>query len=202
MKFDPQKHHRHSIRLQGYDYSQAGAYFVTIVTWQRKMLFGEIADGIMVLNDFGKIVQWELLDLPKRFKYLELGAYVIMPNHVHFILIFHDSIGATRHDFTDAPVGKAPMQTIVPDSTDGSPPPRGPKPASLGAIMSQFKSRVTKRLWKIPSLKNTPIWQRNDYEHIIRSESEMGRIFRYIESNPSRWADDDENPNRKSHRRI
>jgi REP element-mobilizing transposase RayT len=83
MKFDPQKHHRHSIRLQGYDYSQAGAYFVTIVTWQREMLFGEIVDGVMVLNDFGKIVQWEWLDLPKRFKYLELGAYIIMPNHFH-----------------------------------------------------------------------------------------------------------------------
>jgi len=62
--------------------------------------------------------------------------------------------------------------------------------------MSQFKSCVTKRLWKIPSLKNTPIWQRNYYEHIIRNESEMDRITRYIESNPSAWMDDDENPNR------
>ena len=197
MKFDPQKHHRHSIRLQGYDYSQAGAYFVTIVTWQREMLFGEIVDGVMVLNDFGKIVQWEWLDLPKRFKYLELGTYIIMPNHVHCILIFHDHVGATRQGLTDALAGKEPMQTIDSDGIDGSPLPRGPKPASLGAIMSQFKSRVTKRLWKIPALKNTPIWQRNYYEHIIRSESEMDRITRYIESNPSMWMDDDENPNRK-----
>ncbi len=115
MKFDPQKHHRHSIRLQGYDYSQAGAYFVTIVAWQREMLFGEIVDEEMILNDFGKIVQWEWLDLPKRFKYLELGAYIIMPNHVHCILIFREHAGATRQGLTDALVSKVSMQTIDSD---------------------------------------------------------------------------------------
>ncbi|GAB4545817.1 MAG: transposase [Anaerolineales bacterium] len=197
MKFDPKIYHRRSIRLQGYDYSQAGAYFVTIVAWQREMLFGEIVNGEMILNDFGKIVQREWLDLSKRFKYLELGAYVVMPNHVHCILIFRDHIGATRQGATDALAGKALSQTIISDGIDGSPLPCGPKPASLGAIMSQFKSRATKRLWKIPSLKNMPIWQRNYYERIIRNESEMDRISRYIESNPTRWADDDENPNRK-----
>jgi putative transposase len=72
--------------------------------------------------------------------------------------------------------------------------PCGPKPASLGAIIGQFKSRVTKRLWKIPSLAQMPIWQRNYYEHIIRNDQDMERIWRYIESNSSMWADDDENP--------
>ena len=96
MEFDPQKHHRKSIRLQGYDYSQAGAYFVTIVAWGRECLFGEITDGEMKLNNAGKIVQWEWLELPKRFGFIELGAYVVMPNHFHGILIFHETVGATR----------------------------------------------------------------------------------------------------------
>ena len=91
MVFDPTKHHRKSIRLQGYDYSQAGAYFVTVVTHQRECLFGKIENGEMVLNDLGKIVQWEWLDLPKRFRYVELGAYMVMPNHMHAILIFRET---------------------------------------------------------------------------------------------------------------
>jgi REP element-mobilizing transposase RayT len=77
---------------------------------------------------------------------------------------------------------------------DGSPLPRGLKPASLGAIMAQFKSRVTKRLWKIPSLQGTPIWQRNYYEHIIRNEQDLQNKTNYIEANPMLWDKDDENP--------
>jgi len=76
----------------------------------------------------------------------------------------------------------------------GSPLPHGPKPASLGAIISQFKSRVTKRVWKIPEFKNTPIWQRNYYEHIIRNEKDLQNKTDYIEANPLLWGEDDENP--------
>jgi REP element-mobilizing transposase RayT len=170
-KFSPNKHHRKSIRLQGYDYTQAGAYFVTIATYQRECLFGDVVNDEMRLDDFGKIVQWEWLDLPKRFRYIELGAYIVMPNHVHGILIFREPVGATRQGLTVVSASKIPVQTESPDGIEGSPlHPHGPKPASLGAIISQFKSRVTKRLWKIPSLNGTPIWQRNYYEHIIRNE--------------------------------
>jgi len=96
VKFDPQKHHRRSIRLKGYDYSQAGAYFVTIVAWQRQSLFGKIIRGEMKLNKIGKIAEWEWLELPKRLSYIGLGAYAIMPNHFHGILFMHQSVGATR----------------------------------------------------------------------------------------------------------
>lgn len=195
-KFDPQKHHRRSIRLQGYDYSQAGAYFVTIVAWQRECLFGEIVDGEMRLNDAGNIVQWEWLELPKRLRYIELGAFFVMPNHFHGILIFRETAGATRQGLTIAASGKTSLHIETTDGTDGSPLPRGPKPASLGAVMSQFKSRVTKRLWKIPSLNSTPIWQRNYHDRIIRDEREMDAIWRYIEANPSAWEEDEENPRR------
>ena len=90
MKFDPKIHHRHSFRLKGYDYSQAGAYFVTIVAWQREMLFGEIVNGEMKLNDFGKIVQdeWEQTAIVR--PNVELGDYIVMPNHFHGILVFVD----------------------------------------------------------------------------------------------------------------
>ena len=194
MKFDPQKHHRKSIRLQGYDYSQAGAYFVTIVAWGRECLFGEIADGEMKLNNAGKIVGWEWLELPKRLRYIELGVYVVMPNHFHGILIFHETVGATRQGLTDTPFSKTPFPNKTTDGIDGSPLPRGPKPASLGAVMAQFKSRATKRLWKIPELKDTPIWQRNYYEHIIRNEKDLQNKTDYIESNPVLWDEDDVNP--------
>jgi putative transposase len=174
-KFDPKIHHRKSIRLPGYDYAQAGAYFVTLVTWGRDCLFGQVVDGVMVLNDFGKIVQeeWERTAVVRQN--IELGAYVVMPNHLHGILVINDGVGASRR--------LAPTEAI------------SPKPGSLGAIMAQFKSMVTKRIWKIDETMNrTPIWQRNYHDRIIRNDHEMGKIWLYIESNPLNWADDTENP--------
>ncbi len=90
VKFDPQKHHHRSIRLPHYDYAQAGAYFVTIVAWHREFLFGEIVHKTMVLSDYGKIAEecWRLI--PDHFPHVELGAFVIMPNHVHGIIVITD----------------------------------------------------------------------------------------------------------------
>ena len=193
-KFNPQKYHRHSIRLPHYDYAQSGAYFVTIVTWHRECLFGEVVGGKMKLNRMGEIVQWEWLELPKRLCFIELGAFAVMPNHFHGILIFHENVRATRPGLIEARLGKAPLPRVSTEGIDGSPLPRGPKPASLGAIMAQFKSRVTKRLWKIPSLQGTPIWQRNYYEHIIRNDRDLQNKTDYIEANPRLWGKDDENP--------
>ncbi|WKZ36983.1 MAG: hypothetical protein QY332_03475 [Anaerolineales bacterium] len=90
MKFDPQKHHRRSLRLKGYDYSQSGAYFVTIVSWQREMLFGEIVDGEMKLNRNGYIVRNAWFDLKNHYRHVELGSLIIMPNHVHGIVVLVD----------------------------------------------------------------------------------------------------------------
>jgi len=176
MEFDPKEHHRRSVRLKEYDYSQAGAYFVTIVTWQRECLFGEIEQGKMVLNEIGEVVreEWERTAMVRHN--VKLGEYVIMPNHVHGVLVFvDDGVGATRR--------VAPTSTTL-------------QPRSLGAIMAQFKSIVTKRINGVQNVSGRPIWQRNYYEHIIRNEREMDRIARYIESNPLRWTDDGENPNR------
>lgn len=211
-KYDPQKHHRQSIRLQGYDYASAGGYFVTVVTWHRETLFGEIANREMRLNKVGKIVEWEWLELPKRLPYISLGAYVVMPNHFHGILFIHENVGATRQDPIRPWSDAGPSQTITTVSTDGSPlrqtitnentngsplRPNGPKPSSLGAILAQFKSRVTKRIWKIPEFKGMPIWQRNYYEHILRNHKDLESKTNYILANPLLWEPDDENPNRQ-----
>ena len=169
--------HRRSIRLPGYDYTQAGAYYVTIVTWRRDCLFGEVVDGVMILNDFGKIVEEEWERTPIVRSNVELGAYMVMPNHFHGILIVADGVGASRR--------LAPTKVI------------SPKPGSLGAIMAQFKSIVTKRIWKSDeNINGTPIWQRNYYEHIIHDERDMQSKWDYIEGNPVLWNDDYENPHK------
>ena len=184
MKFDPQKHHRRSIRLQGYDYAQAGAYFVTLVTYQRDALFGEIIDGEMKLNRKGKIVQEEWFASVNIRKEIRLPPeeFVIMPNHIHGIVWIEN----------DASIA------IVVGANGRSPLLRSQmKPRSLGSFIAGFKSCVTKRIRD--ELNETGIWQRNYYERIIRNEKELDAICRYIESNPLNWAEDDENP-LKSHK--
>jgi putative transposase len=179
MKFDPQKHHRRSIRLPNYDYAQAGGYFITIVTYQRNMLFGKIVDEEIRLNDLGKIADECWHAIPDHFPNVELGAYVVMPNHVHGILIIND--------------GPATNSLLVVGARHASPlRPHGVKPKSIGAIVGSFKSAVTKRGRREHNI--TGVWQRNYYEHVIRNQEEWDRIQRYIVANPSRWADDQENP--------
>jgi len=172
MKFDPQKHLRRSIRLQGYDYSQAGAYFVTIVAWQREMLFGEIVDGEMRLNDFGKIVAEKWKWIETQYEYVELGEWVVMPNHFHGILVIRDD-GRGGSRSAPTPIKRKP----------------------LGRLIGAFKTVSTKYINLLRNTEGQLVWQRNYYEHIIRNEREMDNITRYIESNPAMWAEDDENPN-------
>jgi putative transposase len=204
MKFDPKIHHRRSIRLQGYDYSQAGAYFVTIIAWQREMLFGEVVDGTMNLNRHGLIVRDAWFDLPNHYPHAELGVFVIMPNHVHGIVVFVDdgaeplhngrggsfiSGGTNLSDESHAGIESVPNNQTRPYVKH--------KPRhGLSEIVRAFKSFSARRINRLRKTDGIPVWQRNYYERIIRNEPEMDRISRYIESNPTRWADDDENPNR------
>ncbi len=186
-KFDPQKHHRRSIRLPGYDYSQAGAYYVTIVTYQRDCLFGEIENEIMILNDFGKIADECWRAIPEHFPTVELGAHVVMPNHVHGIIVIRDDKSA--FDAVDAQhVGAT--QCVAPTIPNARP--NGPKRGSLGAIIGSYKMAVTRRIQREHNA--TGIWQRNYYEHIIRDEKDLQNKTDYIEANPSLWDEDDNNP--------
>ena len=149
-KFDPQKHHRRSIRLKGIDYSQQGAYYVTIVAWRRECLFGEVMDGEMVLNPRGMITDECWREIPNHFSNVELGAHVIMPNHMHGI-IFINGMDENR-------IATARSQSV--GARHASPlRPRGVLPGSLGVIVGSFKSAVTKRIGR--ELNETGIWQRN-----------------------------------------
>jgi putative transposase len=107
-KFDPKTHHRRSIRLPGYDYAQAGAYYVTIVTWRRDCLFGEVVDGVMKLSPFGQIADECWRAIPEHFPNVELGAHIIMPNHAHGIIVIreealHNIVGA-QHCCAPTPI--------------------------------------------------------------------------------------------------
>jgi REP element-mobilizing transposase RayT len=181
MKFDPIIHHRRSIRLKEYDYAQPGGYFVTIVTYHRDLLFGDIVNGELTLNGYGIIADECWRAIPDHFANVELGAHVVMPNHVHGVIVITE-------------IGMATNSSPFVGARHASPlPPRGVKPKSIGAIVGSFKSAVTRRIGREHNASG--IWQRNYYERIIRDDREMDRIHRYIESNPSMWTEDDENPN-------
>ncbi|MGH7601113.1 MAG: transposase [bacterium] len=225
MSYDPEIHHRRSIRLKGYDYSQAGAYFITICTHDRECIFGEIRDGQMQLNEIGKIVEAEWLKTVEIRDNVELDAFVVMPNHVHGIIIItgnagtDDAIGANDSQYSvDVTVGadrRSPDDVIWPDvEAQGDAPDDGirshveahghaplqhaplrRKPKSIGSIVAGFKSTVTKQINTIRNTPGVPVWQRNYYEHIIRNEEACTRIQRYIVENPAQWQYDQENRN-------
>ncbi len=195
-KFDPHQHHRRSIRVKGYDYTEPGAYFVTIITYRRDPLFGKIENGItpyegnVVLNDFGKIADECWRAIPEHFPTVDLGAHMIMPNHVHGVIVIRADESALRLAMTDDERRGAAL--LRPYHDNDNPHKINVKPGSLGAIVRSYKSAVSYRINKEHNA--TGIWQRNYYEHIIRSADEANRIHLYIESNPAQWDEDDENP--------
>jgi len=193
LNYNPEIHKRRSIRLRDYDYSGAGAYFLTICSWNRECLFGDIADGEMRLNEFGKVVkrQWEQTRVVRTN--VELAAFQIMPNHFQGIIILNDNVGATRRvarfPETRRVTGERAIHRIAP-TKDIS----GARSGSIGAIIGQFKSIATKQINAIRNTPGFPVWQRNYYEHIIRNNNEMDRIREYIINNPVKWAEDENNP--------
>ncbi len=194
MRFDPDKQHRQSILLRGYDYSQAGAYFITVCTQGRECLFGEIIDGNMRLNGYGRVVGDEWLRSTEIRREIELDEWVVMPNHIHAI------IAIINHRRGDRPV--APTRENIQSHRL-----RGPRPKSISALLAGFKSAVTKQINQIRRTPSVPVWQRNYYEHVIRNEHELTRIRQYIANNPAQWALDRENPKvgekeRRGDRRI
>mgnify|MGYP001160333489 FL=1 len=170
----PDKHHRRSIRLSGYDYSQNGAYFVTVCTWKRECLFGEIENNEMRLNDAGRIVFEEWIKTAEIRNEIELDEWIVMPNHFHGILVVSDGRGTAR---------RAPTERFG-----------QPVSGSLPTIIRSFKSAVTKRINEMRQTPGEQVWQRNYYERVIRNESEWHRIRRYLADNPARWGMDRENP--------
>jgi len=172
MSYNPAIHHRRSIRLRGYDYSQNGAYFVTICTQNRAFLFGEVVDGNMHLSDSGRVVQATWDGLPSHYAGVACDAFVVMPDHIHGIIILNEREVVTDSDgvctSTPVPTGKRRYHGL-PEIVRG---------------FKTFSSRQTNQLRGIPGVR---VWQRNYYEHIIRNESALNRIRAYIARNPAQW---------------
>jgi putative transposase len=219
MNNHPEYHHRRSIRLNGYDYSKEGLYFITICIYERQCLFGAIENKIMILNDAGKFAQQCWQDIPAHFPNVILHEFIVMPNHVHGIieLVRVQNIGVQN---TRAIVGVENFQPL-----HFGPIPSQPRrqnqfqkiiPRSVGSIIRGYKIGVTKwfrentvgvenagvvgvqnagvvvGVQNFEPLRYEPrrIWQRNYYEHIIRDEQSYHRISDYIINNPSKWNDD------------
>jgi REP element-mobilizing transposase RayT len=204
MKYNPIIHHRHSIRLKGYDYSRAGMYFVTICCQNRTCLFGQIENGEMVLNDAGKMIEKWVSELSHKFSDIVLDMYVIMPNHIHAIIINNgndnnndDAVGADlrvcpyimgecgnsgEHGNLSGEHGDLSGEHI------GSP---------LHRVVQWFKTMTTNEYIRgVKTLDwqpfNQKLWQRGYWEHIIRNDKSYQHIANYIINNPVNWENDEE----------
>ena len=157
---------RKSQRLDGYDYSRPGAYFVTICTYQMENLFGTIANGNMSKTSIGKIVWEEWFHTAQVRPNIKLhqDEFVIMPNHIHGIIWIIDERATHR---------------VAP--TDYS---NGLKSGSLGSIIGQYKSITTKRINQIQNPQGMHVWQRNYYDRVIRNDKELDAVRQYIQANP------------------
>ena len=162
----PRDRYRRSLRLKGYDYSQPGAYFVTRCTESRECLFGEIANDDVMLNEYGKVVEEEWLETPRLRTQVELDEFVVMPNHLHAIIVIREA--ATTRPMVGAR-SSAPLRRT---------------PHSLGSLIAGFKSAVTKRINVLRMSPGSRVWQHNYYDHVVRDEDDINRIREYIVNNP------------------
>lgn len=182
-KYNPDIHHRRSIRLKGYNYSQAGLYFITLCVVDRTCMFGNVVEGKMQLNDIGQLVEQEWLNtINIRHDDVRLHNYIVMPNHFHAIIEIRRGESHSPQSHSSQPhssqttnggninENKLPQQMKSPSKT-------------IGAIVRGFKGAVSRQL-------GYSVWQRNYYEHIIRTDTSYKNISDYIENNPTKWQSD------------
>ena len=183
---DPDRRGRRSLRLGGYDYGAWGPYFVSIVVDRRLPLFGEVVDEEMRLTDAGEMAQIVWAALPRRFPAVRLDALVVMPNHIHEIIVIDhsDTVNTTERAATRV------VPTGAPDAD---------RRTALGDVVGAYKSLTTVEYTRGVADYGWPrfrgrLWQPNYYEHIIRDDRSLERIRAYILDNPARWTTDPENP--------
>ena len=192
-RYNPDIHHRRSIRLEGYDYAEAGAYFLTICTQNRECLFGEIVDGKIKLNDAGRMVDKWWKELTIKFSWVKTDEYVVMPNHFHGVIVLenHEIVNNVGARF----IAPKTRSIVGPDINIAEHPRKGVinYAPTLGQIIRYFKGKTS-----FVGRKELPHfqWQRNYYEHVIRTEDELNRLREYIVNNPAQWSFDNENPDR------
>lgn len=184
------KPYRKSIRAPEYDYSSLGSYFVTICVADHRPVLATIECSRYELTLQGRIVEAAWFDLPNRFDWLRPDAFVIMPNHVHAIIeisVNENTAVATSDESRDSGVVGAPgVMNHAP--TKRRVLANGQSPVALGEIVRTFKAVATRSIRRAGFEDFS--WQRNYYEHIIRSDRSLGRIRDYIDGNPAAWAED------------
>jgi putative transposase len=179
MHYDPERHHRKTIRLREYDYRLSRAYFLTICTHERAMLFGEIIGGEMCLSAFGHIALDAWMETAIVRPGVIVDEFIVMPNHIHAIVLLPHHSKATETQTSPSLMRR---------------------PRSLSTLVGGFKGTVTKQINARRATPDTPVWQRNFYEHIIRDDEGLRRIREYIAHNPASWESDAENPG--NHRNL
>lgn len=188
--YNPTIHHRRSIRLKGYDYSQAGLYFITICCQDRVCRLGKIENGVMICNELGEIAYREWMKTAELRPQIELDAFMVMPNHIHGILKINEMNMDTLHspNNTGDNMGDNMGECNSPNNTGECNSPLRSPSNTIGAIIRGYKSSVTKQFGLMGF--DEKLWQRNYYEHIIRDEQSYQIISEYIINNPKKWADD------------
>jgi putative transposase len=171
VKYNHTIHQRRTIRLPGYNYAQPGEYFVTICTRNKEHSLGEILRGDIELSQAGEIVRNCWREIPAHFPHVDLDAYVLMPNHIHGILVFNSFVGIQNSESL-----RNTYQHIIPQS--------------LGSVIRSFKGAVKRECSK---RSIDFVWQHNYFEHVIRDEKDLARIRAYIDNNPSEWLGSNEN---------
>ena len=187
MEYDPEKHHRRSIRLKDYDYSQVGAYFVTICTHDKKCLLGDVVDGVVELSPIGKTALKFWLEIPKHSENVRLDEFTVMPNHIHGIVTIQnigiqgDNAAPRRGVLLNAPNTSRNYYSQI-----------SPRKNTLSVVVRTYKSALTR--WCRHNNYAYFRWQRNYYEHVIRDEEDLNQIREYIINNPLKWDLDKDNP--------
>ena len=197
MPYDRNKHHRRSIRLPGYDYTSPGACFVTLCVQRGECLLGQVVDGEMRLNEWGQVASHYWKRIPEHFDHVQLDAWVVMPNHLHVIIVIvgrGEASPASAWSTGDMTPGAGASQDKE-VARDASPLQSG----SLGAITGNDKSVSTRRINRLRDTPGVSFWQRNYWEHIIRNEQSLNRIREYIGDNPARWPEDQLHPDALPH---
>ena len=217
VKYNPHIHHRQSIRLRGYDYSQPGSYFITICTQHRECNLGELINGEIQFTVRGMIASLFWLEIPHHFPNVELDQFILMPNHIHGIIVIRDSdnIGEINNRETNPKMGgetnpkmggethrkmggetNPKMGGETHRKMGGETPPLQDRKPTLGQIIAYYKYRTTKIINQIDDTPGQRMWQRNFYDRIIRTEKALHIMRQYIINNPYRWKKDLYNPRR------
>ena len=164
------KRRRKQLRLKNYDYTQEGAYYVTGCTQNRECLFGNVRDGKMELNEYGKIVKQEWYKTGEIRKNIELDEFIVMPNHIYGIIIIAGTCNVPQRNRNEK-FGSSVSNSIP-------------------TIIKLFKSTTTKQINQRRNTTKKSIWQRGFYEHVIRNEEDLNRIRQYVIYNPMKWEED------------